>query len=121
MESVKLPLTSQVPHAAQTGALSKMNPVLQEQRKVESAKDFESLLVGKLVDSMKETIGSSGLLEDEGSEQIQAMFWMHMSGAISQQGGVGLWKDIYKSIYGTAPLEQRASVGESTKPLDKTI
>ncbi len=121
MESVKLPLSGQAEHTTQAGALSKMNPILLEQRKVQSAKDFESLLVGKLVDSMKETVGSSGLLEDEGSEQVQAMFWMHMSGAISQQGGVGLWKDIYKSIYGTAPLEQRELAGEGTKQLDKTI
>jgi Rod binding domain-containing protein len=121
METVKLPLASQVPGAAHTVALSKTSPILQEQRKVDSAKDFESLLVGKLVDSMKDTVGSSGLLEDEGSEQVQAMFWMHMSSAISQQGGVGMWKDIYKSIYGTSPAEERPSAGSNSKPLDKTI
>jgi Rod binding domain-containing protein len=121
METVKLPLTSQVAGTAHAVALSKTSPTLQEQRKVDSAKGFESLLVGKLVDSMKDTVGSSGLLEDEGSEQVQAMFWMHMSTAISQQGGVGLWKDIYKSIYGTSPAEERPTAGDSREPLDKTI
>jgi Rod binding domain-containing protein len=120
MESVKLPLAGKVQPDAQSLPVSKTNPLLEEQRKVQSAKDFESLLVGKMVDSMKDTVGSSELLEDEGSEQVQAMFWMHMSSALSQQGGVGLWKDIYKSVYGTAPVEQQTAK-PGTAPLDKAI
>lgn len=121
METVKLSQTGQSPHMTQATTMSRNNPILEEERKVASAKDFESLLVGKLVDSMKETIGSSGLLEDEGSEQVQAMFWMHLSSNITQQGGTGLWKDIYKSVYGTAPVEQRSTTFPGKSPLDRKV
>ena len=120
MDALTLPIDSQQMTTAAAGESSRTNAVLQETRKVQAAKDFEALLVGKLVDSMKETVGESGLLEDEGSEQMQAMFWMHMTTGMSQQGGIGLWKDIYKSIYGTAPGQQ-SGTGEMTRELDRTI
>jgi Rod binding domain-containing protein len=122
MEPMQLPLTGQLPQAEAIGSSSrKANPALLESQKIQSAKDFESLFVGKLVDSMKETVGNSGLLDDEGSEQMQSMFWMHLSGAISQQGGLGMWKDIHRSIYGTAPAEQRGELPGNGKTFDRTI
>jgi Rod binding domain-containing protein len=121
MEPVKLPLTDRTPPAVPTEGSSKISPVALESRKVQTAKDFESLLIGKLVDSMKDTVGDSGLLEDEGAEQTQALFWMNLSTAISDQGGVGLWKDIYKSIYGKAPAQDTASTAGRHAYLDKTI
>jgi Rod binding domain-containing protein len=121
MDPVTLPLQNQPVTPSLLGESSKTSQVLQEHRKIQSAKDFESLLIGKLVDSMKETVGNSGLLEEEGSEQMQAIFWMHLSSALSDQGGVGLWKDIYKNIYGTAPVENPAPQGESAGQLDRTI
>jgi Rod binding domain-containing protein len=120
MDPVMLPLTNQPAPPVSVGESSRTNEILLERRKIESAKGFESLLISKLVDSMKETVGESGLLEDEGSEQLQSMFWMHLSSALSEQGGVGLWKDIYKSIYGTAPKEQSAAT-LPPEQLDRTI
>jgi Rod binding domain-containing protein len=100
---------------------SSRTEAVQENRKVQSAKDFESLLVGKLVDSMKETIGDSGLMEEEGSEQMQSLFWMNLSSEISRQGGVGLWRDIYKSIYGATPRQGIAAAGEPTQQVNRAI
>jgi Rod binding domain-containing protein len=95
--------------------------VLQENRKVQAAKDFESLLIGKLVDSMKETVGQSGLLEEEGSEQMTALFWMHLATALSEQGGIGLWKDIYRNIYGSEPGELRPVGQQSQSRIDAEL
>ncbi len=120
MDPITLPLTNQPTQPVPVGESSKSNDILLERRKVEAAKGFESLLIGKLVDSMKETVGESGLLEDEGSEQMTSMFWMHMSSAMSEQGGVGIWKDIYRSIYGTSPKEQGAAV-ERPEQFDRTV
>jgi Rod binding domain-containing protein len=100
---------------------SSRTEAVQENRKVQSAKDFESVLIGKLVDSMKETIGDSGLMEEEGAEQMQSLFWMNLSSEISKQGGVGLWRDIYKSIYGATPREGRAPVSQQTQQVDRAI
>ncbi|HSV27360.1 MAG TPA: rod-binding protein [Sedimentisphaerales bacterium] len=120
MAPVIMPLTDRPALPAILIQAPGMNESQAENRKVEAAKGFESLLIGKLLDAMKETVGESGLLEDEGSEQMQAMFWMHLSGAISEQGGFGLWKDIYKSIYGTSPAQQNADGGIAGQ-LDRTI
>ena len=120
MDPVTLPLTDRPAPPAPLVQVSKMSEAQVESRKIEAAKGFESLLLGKLVDAMKETVGESGLLEDEGSEQMQAMFWMNLSSAISERGGFGLWKDIYKSIYGASPMQQNAD-GGIAEQFDRTI
>jgi Rod binding domain-containing protein len=120
MEPVTLPLKGPVVAPTQLSEPQKADSVALEHRKVQSAKDFESLLIGKLVDSMKDSVGDSGLLEDEGSEQMQSLFWMHLSGDISQNGGIGLWKDIYKSIYGSTPGTGRTEQNQAQK-VDRAI
>lgn len=120
MEPITLPLINQPMAPVHVGESSRTNEVLLESRKIEAAKGFESLLIGKLVDSMKETVGESGLLEDEGSEQLKSMFWMHLSSALSQQGGVGLWKDLYKSLYGSVAKESGVTT-ERLEQFDRVI
>ncbi len=120
MDSVTLPPIHEPVKPAAVSQASRDNESFLEHRKIEAAKGFESLLIGKLVESMKETVDESGLLEDEGSEQVQSMFWMHLSTVLSEQGGTGLWKDIYKSLYGTAPKEH-IRMEESSAQFDKTI
>jgi hypothetical protein len=44
-----------------------------------------------------------------------------LSSEISQQGGVGLWRDIYKCIYGAAPRAGSTAVAEQTQQVDRTI
>jgi Rod binding domain-containing protein len=71
---------------------------------VQAAKDFESVLLEQMMQSMRETVGEGGLLdEDEGSSQIQDMFWGFLSQDVANKGGMGLWKDIYRQIVGGEP------------------
>lgn len=68
-------------------------------KKEQFSKDFESVFIGKLLDEMKNTIGSWGFEdEDGGSEQIQGIFWSQLADNIGSNGGLGMWKDIYKSL-----------------------
>jgi len=61
------------------------------------AKDFESVLLGKILDQAKETVGGLGLDEEDGaSGQVQGLFWMYLAQDIADKGGLGLWKDIYR-------------------------
>ncbi|AQT66917.1 flagellar rod assembly protein/muramidase FlgJ [Anaerohalosphaera lusitana] len=83
---------------------------LAEEKKKEVAKNFESILVGQLVDQMKDTIGSSGLLEEQGSKQIQDMFFSFLAKDVSKQGGIGLWKQIYQSMNDS---EQKSEINVS--------
>jgi len=65
-----------------------------EKQMVEAAKSFESLLIGKLVETMQETVGQWGYEKDSAFGQIQGIFSHYLSDSISEQGGLGLWKDL---------------------------
>ena len=91
-------------------------------KKMKAAKDFESILVGQLMDQMKQTIGESGLLEDGSSKQVQDMFWSFLGEEVGSQGGLGLWKNVYESM--SPDKEQSASVegtGKADLKLDKSV
>jgi len=64
----------------------------------QAAKDFESVLLNKLLDEMKNTIGDWGFDEDGVSKQVQGIFWLYLAQDIANQGGLGLWKDISELI-----------------------
>lgn len=71
---------------------------LSEEERRQAAKDFESVLIGKLLDAMKETIGDWGFEEDSAAGQVQGIFWLHMARDIANNGGFGIWKEIYQVL-----------------------
>jgi flagellar protein FlgJ len=82
-------------------------------KKMKVAKDFESILVGQLMNQMKQTIGESGLLEDGSSKQVQDMFWSFLGEEVGSQGGLGLWKNVYESM--------SPDKGQADLKLDKSV
>ena len=107
-----------------TGVVSSPSPLedagkiegASDERKKQIAKDFESVLLAKVLDEMKNTIGNWDSEDQDGaSEQVKGLFWMYLGNNISNNGGVGLWKDIYKSF------NESADAGTKAKPLDKKI
>ena len=88
---------------------------LSDDRKVQVAKNFESLFIGKLLEEMKKTIGDWGFEKDGASKQIQGIFWLYLARDVADKGGLGLWKQIHQSM--TEP-EQANVPGES---LDKGV
>jgi len=69
-----------------------------EEKRKQIAKDFESVLINKMLDEMKNTIGSWGFEKDGPSNQVQGIFWLYLARDIGNNGGIGLWKDIYQFI-----------------------
>lgn len=69
-----------------------------EEKKEQIAKDFESVLLSKLLDEMKNTIVDWGFDKDATSKQVQGIFWMYLARDIANKGGFGLWKDIYRFL-----------------------
>jgi len=69
-----------------------------EQKKEQVAKDFESILLSKLLDEMKSSIGDWGFEESTASEQIQGIFWLYLGRHLANNGGLGMWKDIYQTL-----------------------
>ena len=88
---------------------------ISEEEKKQIAKDFESILLHKLFDEMKNTIGDWGFDEDVASEQVQGMFWLYMARHIADNGGLGMWKDIYRF------LNTSNQTDTATKSLDKNV
>ena len=89
-----------------TGAISPPTPLGQtknidsacEAKKKQFAKDFESVFINKLLDEMKNTIGDWGDEKDGASKQIDGIFWLHLARDLADNGGFGMWKDIYQSL-----------------------
>jgi Rod binding domain-containing protein len=102
MDSAKLILTEPVlpPVLMEHLQQSEIKNVSEEKRK-QIAKDFESVLINKILDEMKNTIGSWGFDKDGPSEQVQGIFWLYLAREIGNNGGMGLWKDIYQFMTNT--------------------
>ena len=68
------------------------------EEKEQIAKDFESVLLQKLFDEVKNTIGDWGFDKDAVCEQVQGIFWLYLARDIANNGGFGMWKDIYQFL-----------------------
>ena len=68
----------------------------EQKRRVQLAKDFESVLTTRMVQEMKNTVVQWDEEEEEdgASQQLQGIFWMHLAQYVGQNGGVGLWQQI---------------------------
>lgn len=65
---------------------------------VEAAKEFESVILTRLLDEMKNTIGDWGLEKDSATKQIEGIFWNHLAQDLGDQGGMGLWRQMVASF-----------------------
>jgi Rod binding domain-containing protein len=102
MDSTKLTITDHVFPTAPLKKIDKLNlDGISEEKKKQIAKDFESLLINKLLDEMKNTIGDWGFDKDGASKQIQGIFWLYLARDVANNGGLGLWKDIYQTMIET--------------------
>lgn len=99
MESSKLILTEPVSPPAPLEHLQKQGlKNLSDEKRKQIAKDFESVLLNRMLEQMKNTIGNWGFEKDGPSEQVQGIFWMYLARDMANNGGIGLWKDIYQSL-----------------------
>jgi len=64
----------------------------------EAAKDFESVLLHKVLEAMDRTVPEGGLLDSGASRQIRGMFWYYLAQDAARQGGLGLWKSIHEDM-----------------------
>jgi Rod binding domain-containing protein len=106
MDSVKLILTEPVSPPTLLDQLDKsrlsvrspQDKNISEEKKKQVAKDFESVLLTKLLDEMKNSIVEWGLDKDAASKQIHGIFWLYLARDVANNGGLGLWKDIYQFL-----------------------
>ena len=112
METGKLILTDAVSPPSLLGDSSKIDK-FSDAGKVQTAKDFESVLIDKLLDQVKQTVGQMGLDEDGSAAAVRDLFWLYLGRHLSANGGFGMWKDIYRWINNLQT--------NSTQQLDKSV
>lgn len=88
---------------------------LSEEKKKQAAKDFESIFISKMLDTMKESIGDWGFEKEGDSKQIKDIFWTYLASELGNNGGFGLWEQIYESMNGIEPKET------AVKSLDSSL
>ena len=99
MDSAKLILTEPVSPPAPLELVQKSGlKNVSEEKSRQIARDFESILLNKMLDQMKNTIGDWGFEKDGPSNQVQGIFWLYLARDIANNGGIGLWKDIYQFL-----------------------
>lgn len=110
-DGAKMVLNEQISQALplQQSNQSQLDGFTEEQKK-QIARDFESLLINELLEEMKNTIGGWGFEKDGTSEQVYGLFWLYLARDVANNGGIGLWKDIYQTLTGN---EQTNSTGQS--------
>ncbi len=69
----------------------------QQEKLKKVAHDFESVFVHQVMSVMKDTVPDDEH-EDSSSEQIQGMYWSFMAQAVGDEGGIGMWKDLYSMM-----------------------
>jgi len=101
MDSATLILTEPVAPPALLEHLpeSRLDKVSDEKKR-QIAKDFESVLLNRLLDQMKDTIGEWGFESDGPASQVQGIFWFYLAQDVANSGGLGLWKDMYQFLAG---------------------
>jgi len=70
---------------------------------VKAAKDFESVLLHRVLEEMRKTVPDSELLDSPASDQMMGMFYMYLAQDTAQKGGFGLWKQIYQQMKPQGP------------------
>jgi hypothetical protein len=83
-----------------------------DERKKELARDFESVLLARLFDEVKESIGQWNFEDDDDgtSQQVHGLFWLYLAQDVADKGGLGLWQDIYRHFNA---IEGALSAGRS--------
>ena len=92
----------------------------EDERRKQAARDFESIFLHQLFSVMQQTIPESDM-EDSSSGQIKSMYWSFMAQAVADQGGLGLWKQVYEQMPKAEGISPPESGGTETHKLDESI
>lgn len=87
-----------------------------DEQKQKIAEDFESLLIGRLLEEMGKTTEELGDEQEQVFGQVKGIFNLYLSQYIGGNGGLGLAKQIYESLN---QMEQKGSGQPET--VDKQI
>ena len=81
--------------ARKAGSVQSSDATSATDKKTEkAAKDFESVLLAKVLEGMENTVSQFSTEEEAGSEQVKGLFTLFLARDMGDKGGLGLWKDL---------------------------
>lgn len=69
----------------------------EDEHNKEIAREFEGIFIRQLLERMQQTIPDDEE-EDSSTKQIKSMFWSFLGDSIAENGGLGLWENVYESM-----------------------
>ncbi len=97
LEPLSMPINPLTLGMDPSGPSKEADGTVQQEKLKKVARDFESVFVHQVMSVMKDTVQDDDS-EDSSSEQIQGMYWSFMAQAVGDEGGIGLWKDLYSMM-----------------------
>ena len=92
---------------------SKFGQVDSEKEMEKVARDFESVFVNKLLESMRKAIPKSGLLDSSALDMYQSMMDQEMAKNMSERKGMGLGEMVYKDLSRLDKVFREESISSS--------
>ena len=93
---------------------SKFGQVDSEKEMEKVARDFESVFVNKLLESMRKAIPKSGLLDSSALDMYQSMMDQEMAKNMSERKGMGLGEMVYKDLSRLDKVSRGESISSSS-------
>jgi Rod binding domain-containing protein len=97
IEPTSMPINPLTMGMDPSGPSKAADGTIQQEKLKKVARDFESVFVHQVMSVMKDTVPDDDQ-EDSSSEQIQGMYWSFMAQAVGEEGGIGMWKDLYSMM-----------------------
>ena len=85
------------------------------------ARDFESVFVNKLFESMRKAIPKSGLFDSSAMEMYQSMMDQEMAKKMSERKGMGLGEMVYKDLSKMDKILRGEALSSSTSQIPMTL
>jgi len=101
-----------VPRIRRAAALAARSPEIQK-----VARDFESVLLQKVMEEMHRTVpDSGGAFESGTTEQVWSLFWFYLAQDAADKGGLGLWKELARELSRAAAENPAATLAAEPRP-----
>ena len=93
---------------------SKFGQIDSEKDMEKVARDFESVFVNKLLESMRKAVPKSGLLDSSALDMYQSMMDQEMAKNMSERKGMGLGEMVYKDLSRLDKVFRGESISQSS-------
>ncbi|MBC8285995.1 MAG: rod-binding protein [Nitrospinae bacterium] len=99
---------------------SKFGQVDSEKDMEKVARDFESVFVNKLFESMRKAVPKSGLLDSSAMDMYQSLMDQEMAKQMSERKGMGIGEMVYKDLSKLDKILRGVSLPSSSSNIPMT-